>query len=57
MALQPSINCKCMLLLLALQNELLDPRQYVLLLVVKQTPYAPSSSWLADVKALQNDLL
>lgn len=57
MALQPSVNCKCVLLLLALQNELLDPRQYVLLLVVKQTPYAPSSSWLADVKALQNDLL
>lgn len=57
MAPQPSVNCKCMLLLLALQNKLLDPKQYVLLLVVKQTPYAPSSSWLADVKALRNDLL
>lgn len=57
MALQRSINCTCMLLLLALQSELLDPRQYVLPLVVKQTPYAPSSSWLADVKALRNDLL
>ena len=46
-----------MLLLLALKRELLDPRQYVLLLVVKQTPYTPSSSWLADVKALRIDLL